>query len=1441
MNESEKDMSYLVNKAFVGRQLASANTNRFAGGIIGNQNNSTTQGWTLSRCINTGTVYCYNSHYAGGIIGQWTGNGGNIENCQNYGMLQTTYSTDWVGASAGIVAQLYHANEGNEYNIISCGNFGSIYGRAGRSRYNCANDSAGILGNVTAFLAGSESASQSYTIQVLDCVNGPGVEIYSASMASGIVGFFSSDQPNAGNISNSTANITLRIERCRNFSKNLDGVQFDAGIFGDRYGKTGTSKTTLNDCYSVSLGKNYTDNSNRIRNNPIVSLTSPGSSKPEALTDTADNYFFDGSDGNSYQTAFSLAEGRANAGGNTGTIGTAAYQTAANLKRASSLRAYLMYNRTNGRYFAVSLLDTMLNNQNNISAKDCYVNPSDGCIYKIMQQNNAANDIKIGKILFELPTGAANYTTTNSLTQSGSIFYTYVRDAWRVKEGAVTTSGKKKLQAPKSVTSILANGKINVTVTPENNTDPWAQAGSKCDPFKYEVAVLVGGKIVSTEYIYSETGTVSVPESSGGEVSVQVRAVSMYDEVEPSDYTEASGMDGKIVLPEPELRAELVCKNNQRGFEISLTNLEKYNELAGDNWSVTVEVSGQKVTLTKSTPTVIVQGNANTQQMVAQATATGSNYLDSSKASVAVFMPASYLPDTPIIKWDGNNQPEAAPNVEVSGTTLDDLSVTVSLTHSGRIPNTPPVYRVDLVGTWKKGTTQEKENVVFASKDILVAALNTVSVTFSDLPEYIKDASDIKVRIWYAETGLGPVYTYHELKNETGANYFMMTGLQNNAPVYQWMYSEALENNIANIYRYRYLSDHNVFSWLPAPVLSGVEDGDGGELSPMYDSDGDLHYVFYWDEGEAFDENAKYEFTLTGIDGTDNRVLIDTSACEPEKATLDNGNSVWSLTVPAEEWNFTRTQISVTRVGNEAEHEIGLTSVGSYKVRQRLMTPQQPEITIDNEDELNYTAAWVPISPETGCGSYQLYAQVYEEEQAAYGTPIPMGDPVEPGEVQEGFFYRTLNLEEYAGKQMRFYVVAKAEENSADYVDSAPGITYDLTVPNRIAAPSVTWETSWSYDRTNPLTMDSFLSGGLNVMLTAEDADSIPPAGSAYLMRAYIYDTEEAAKNAILAADSEDLSAVDGYLAGYDEEDGTVKPVEMDKAGVSDSEYQHIMEGISADYAGKWIVFQARISSGSGNVSSRWVTAADPLRLPYVKLDEADVQSGIVQNPIRVEVSENPDLPPEIVTWNASQTEFYWDSGEYAEVSYVNITETAENQTEIEHRFRIEKVESGDGKSELSVSEWTDDGAGNVGWQEVRRTIPEKEDTMTDAEYEELLKRCYSFHFLGDPDETEGQKKGYHRLLEGILTKEEFSSYFKLETAAVLNAELLDDGTFRYTLTLPDISSIEDDTGYTIPGGKWEFSSKITFQMDVTANEAENEEDKSPSYVGSDLKEVELN
>ena len=98
-------------------------------------------------------------------------------------------------------------------------------------------------------------------------MNAPGVKIYAGSMASGIVGFFSTDNVLSKSYNDarysigiSTENIVLNIDRCRNYAEKLVGDPYSAGIMGDRYernGKSGSSKiaagnTYIQNCFSVS-------------------------------------------------------------------------------------------------------------------------------------------------------------------------------------------------------------------------------------------------------------------------------------------------------------------------------------------------------------------------------------------------------------------------------------------------------------------------------------------------------------------------------------------------------------------------------------------------------------------------------------------------------------------------------------------------------------------------------------------------------------------------------------------------------------------------------------------------------------------------------------------------------------------------------------------------------------------------------------------------------------------------------------------------------------------------------------------------------------------------------------------------------------------------------------------------------------------------------------
>ena len=77
-------------------------------------------------------------------------------------------------------------------------------------------------------------------------------------MASGIFGFLSSDNASGEIIKKSTYNTVIRVERCRNFAKKLNGDQFVAGIFGDRYTVDAwRDHTIVKDNYSLNLDGQY--------------------------------------------------------------------------------------------------------------------------------------------------------------------------------------------------------------------------------------------------------------------------------------------------------------------------------------------------------------------------------------------------------------------------------------------------------------------------------------------------------------------------------------------------------------------------------------------------------------------------------------------------------------------------------------------------------------------------------------------------------------------------------------------------------------------------------------------------------------------------------------------------------------------------------------------------------------------------------------------------------------------------------------------------------------------------------------------------------------------------------------------------------------------------------------------------------------------------------
>lgn len=1403
MNESEKDLTFLLNRAFVGRQLSSGVTDRFAGGIIGNQNNTTSDRWKIANCVNYGTIYCLNTHYSGGIIGQWTGTGGNIEKCYNYGNLQTTYMEGWKGASSGIVAQLYHAYEGNEYNIISCKNYGNIYGQSGRSTGGCANDSAGILGNVTSYQA-SDKGAQKYSIQVLDCVNEAKVEIYSYSMASGIVGFFSSDIPNSGNIVSATANINLRIERCRNYASILQGQQFVGGIFGDRYGTAGSQNTFLQDCYSVNPDQyNY-----NFTNFPIISYVS-GQSKPGDIQ-AERNYFFE-------TDSYNWSNGNK-------TISD-------QLKRAATNRAYY-YTNSKGRY--ALYIDPA---KGTVKSGDIEI---DGDIVYVKNKNSKQ---QVGNVLFEI--GSNAYAGLGSVI--GTIgFDEYVRKAYYKVEGS---KPKEPIHKPDAVSLSRTADTAFIRVTPWTDTNVSPNKVTK--PFKYKATLYVNNGGVRTPIIedfefYSNEYSIDLsryPQAQAGSLEVDVRACSMYDDVPDSAIVKSTdAVSGQKMLPNPDIRIELVKANGQYKYQFSISeeSQKKYDELklgSGD-YSVFVTFMDDKNTtleLKPGQPDMSVTLGAELQQLLVQAKPTKTNtvYTDSAQVSVPVYLP-QYRPSIQV----GNevNKPKAQPSVSFTGTSLSDLGITVTLdaSKSGNI-TTPPIYRADLVGIWTGEGDEKDKEVVLDSKDILTASNGTASVTFSNLAEGMEHTKGLKVRVWYSQSGLGPVYTWHPLENENGANRYVLKGMETQnvngvdteVPVWEYSYSAVLAdpNTRTGFGNYQWTSG-DLFKWLGPPILEGA----GTKLEPS--NTNPLMYKFTWTHNSDSDTAHSHIVTLKGVtkdaDGNENLVSIKTN----EEVS---GNE---YEADAEKWDFAEVELTVACKGSG--NQIGLSATGRYQVKQRLPKPEQPIVTNQNVDELNYTFEWPEINPETGCVSYEIYMQKYKADGSL--EPAQLIKTVAVGEKQDGRYRTERDLEEFAeGREtkMRIYLVAKADPNSTEYADSLEGAAYELTVPARITPPNLTWTKTWDYDRGNPVSKDSFQAlnplqpGSLKVTVAPNAGGSQTTGDSSYLLKAYVFDIPDGytgdyaadAKKLIEEGDNAGLQAL-GLMAAYPAQDtsGTVSPVVMDLN--ADNTYSHTLRGLSAQYAGKWILFYTRITAGNGQLSSKWVANDTLWQLPYVKLAKPEVAVKRQEDRvISVDDVTNPVLPkPE--TWSAAQTILQWNGAELAD-SY-EIALTGKDSAKPSEIFRIVEDKTAGSEKVTVFHKTLDDTDGKIVWSEV---AAEPQEPGPDA---------------GNPVRTfTFRLPGYQNQVDGSYLEAGITYSYKAVLDTMLEVKWETGQGFSYTIILPDAENLRPKEGITITSTEQptlRMTSKAEIWSDVNANSPEGVEPPSFSnaYVKSDPSESPL-
>ena len=297
----------------------------YVGGVIGMQKNESKAGWTLEGCLNAGSVVYLYGNNAGGIIAKMMKNGGNVRHCYNYGMIMTGFTDDsnkyrgYVGTCGGIVAHMSNLDVDQGINIKSCQNHSVIdlpvigivrkthrITDAQKARY-MANEVGGLIGELS-----SPKNDRYYSLNVEDCVNGSGGEIFSHSVIGGMVGRiggYSSYTENA-NVAELVNNVAVSIKGCRNYSdsmwivdnncKNGDLAKLTvkvAGIFSARPPIKGNASiegyTAIQECLSVRLddfngggGTDYTTNMGKVLSNHFEAGDS-------SLKYYVDNYYID--------------------------------------------------------------------------------------------------------------------------------------------------------------------------------------------------------------------------------------------------------------------------------------------------------------------------------------------------------------------------------------------------------------------------------------------------------------------------------------------------------------------------------------------------------------------------------------------------------------------------------------------------------------------------------------------------------------------------------------------------------------------------------------------------------------------------------------------------------------------------------------------------------------------------------------------------------------------------------------------------------------------------------------------------------------------------------------------------------------------------------------------------------------------------------------------
>ena len=1245
------------------------------GGIIGHQGNDRDDLWALSKCVNYGTVYNSRSNNIGGIVSYWTDYGGTIEYSFNFGDLLTNMNDNWdsCGTMGGIAGYFDAPVKNTSANILHCQNHGSMKGTNSKS----ANDIGGIFGKVQ-----MADKTDPMTINVYDCVNGSTVEIKAQSMAVGIFGYLGPWDTRGSTIDN----VIVNIDRCRNYCTNMS-ASYIVGIVGSRGGGgRSTQPTTLNNCFSLVGGDNWhplaydnpyvaaVENIKGSNNYYIDAYSKDGKSAWNAqawnerwlghTSTNLTNFTWSGAD-----SRFTESAETKNCGGRRLNLGkdTTDGSYFAMLAVPNNTNDNTTYDLSrvvyNTAYIHVDAADTW---KRTVETKDGDV------LGNILLRFTETNDSIKGSSGQNIP---SNGDITDEVIQN---YYKYVLEANEPNQIPESITIQRSEETKDGTGAVYGRYLVSWTA-PKQDAAHGPAMYYKLEVYKTDASGNVTDATpIHTAMVYETKYTFdNDPDRDGWAGNFVVRITPMNSKGGGTSRDSAVQTFAQT-LPKPEIEVRLKRTGTGNIYyqTVVLTNYDEYVRIANDQWKVDFKYvdgsSGSSGSFSKGkSEQTITNGldNIRTLTAIANPSTSTAPFMRSEQFSERTAIAGPFTNPDKYDEW--NTGLAAKGNVTVTnptviGTTVNDLTISLNLSYepSVRVDNkmqeAQPIYRVMLVGkyvgdseTTASGTSLTGQYITLAAQQTRVGAAAT-TVTFRNLPKeaFTSDYEDLKIVAAPVESGIGPSHSRWAATEEEVTAAIAQRGTD---PVAYYDGLEIVRKAGGDGYEYAHMTalyfvgkayntndkDKSYNDVLAPSQVKTLQTGVTTLQAPKLDkqltkeevraAENKLYYTFSWaqtTDGTIPDTTEqKYTIELYGVqaDGKQETIRLASGVDLAKKVTFDSTTGRYTLELCVDDdlaegsksWKYNNVILHVARVSG-TNAQIGLADEQSYAVKTRLDAPDAPggftRLYDENSaDALTYSINWPAV---VGADHYTLYAK----RQNADNT----WETVETWENITGT-QTEIDMEQYQGQELRFYVIANRAAGDTTGFDSPDGALCDpQAVKSRVAAPTVS---SAAFAPAAP-SQAEFLNGE-TLQMTVSGSTA-----SSYFFTGYLFKNvddyktiaalandwqttadlgkEKADKLAVLqTALNEMLKNGDAIciIPESDRQSGGGTPAD----GSGNSAAYNLSNGFTMkpEYSRYYLLpaLRAMAETGSGMESSNWyyyVGKPEDMQLPAIKLDAPD-------------------------------------------------------------------------------------------------------------------------------------------------------------------------------------------------------------------------------------------